>query len=60
MDMYSLSLLLLIIFSLFRSEELEEVETKFITFKDKIPVFVEIAKDVSSYFTIEIYLDIAV
>lgn len=46
----------MIIFSLFRSEELEEVETKFTIFKDKIPVFVDIAKDVSKpYFNIEIY-----
>lgn len=36
--------------SLYRSENLEEAENKFIVFKDNIPVFVEIAKDVSIHF----------
>ncbi|KAK5642233.1 hypothetical protein RI129_008400 [Pyrocoelia pectoralis] len=32
-------------FSLFRSEDREEAEVKFICLKDKVPVFIEIAKD---------------
>lgn len=34
-------------FSLFRSDNKEEAELRFINYKDKIPIFIEINKDVS-------------
>lgn len=37
-------------FSLFRIESREEAEEKFISLKDKLPVFVEIAKEVRIIF----------
>lgn len=38
------------VFSLYRTEILEDAVNKFTVFKDKIPVFVEIAKDVSKFY----------
>lgn len=37
----------LYICSLFRTPNLEEAELRFITFKDRIPPFIEVAKEVS-------------
>ncbi|KAJ8957044.1 hypothetical protein NQ314_006603 [Rhamnusium bicolor] len=34
-----------LIFSLYRTTDLEEAEVKFATFKDKLPIFIEVAKE---------------
>lgn len=36
------------VYSIFRSEERDEAEIKFLCFKDKVPVFIEIAKEMAN------------
>lgn len=48
------------LFSLFRTPNLEEAELRFITFKDRIPPFIEVAKEMCNIYGLQKLCDILV